>query len=157
MRRTNKIKIKKEEGGWIKTLHRSFLFQAAQIPIRGTRVTFSRPTILYRGKGRDNLSGHVQGGSKRARSTASLTRSSGLKRRRSQPGRVVSIVRLRRVFPAPTRRTSRSLVSLDTRRNCKSPLVVFRTFHFRPPIAGLRILSTGRCLREVDCHQRCLL
>jgi len=30
---------------------------------------------------------------------------------RSQPGRVVSIVRLRRVFPAPTRRTSRSLVS----------------------------------------------
>lgn len=81
-----------------------------------------------RGGGETIYRGHVRGGGKRARSAAPLTRSSGLKRRRSRPRRVVSIARLRRASPAPARRTSRSLVSPIPRRNCKSPLSSFARF-----------------------------
>lgn len=117
-----------------------------------TRVTFSRLTIPSGVEGGKTIyRGHVRGGGKRSRSTAPLTRSSGLKRRRSRPRRVVSIARLRQASPAPARRTSRSLVFSIPRRNCKSPSLSFARFTLDHRLRGCR-LSAGRCrLRNAGC------
>lgn len=75
--------------------------------------------VIYRFHGgiysfeREKIIHHVRAGSKRARSAAPLTRSSGLKRGRSRRRRVASIVGLRRAFRARARPTFRSRLLLD--------------------------------------------